>query len=606
MGGACSIGCMGGRISSEELDENVEMKNQNSDISINNNLKRRKSFGNLKKKKNKNSLDDPISASPQRFYSGELGISADLKVPPRGSSFIGRASYAGLEKAVDVLDALGSGITNLSNSGFLTGKVAKGSKISILAFEVANTITRGTNLMQSLSKDNVRFIKEDVIPSEGVENLVSSDIKVLLRLVASDKREELDVFCKEVIRFGDLCKDPQWHSLNRFFMKLDSENAVYGPPRDHVEAKMHELMALAQHTSELYHELNACDRFEQDYRQKVEELKSLNLPRKGEHLMMLDNELKQQKKIVMSLKKKSLWSKKLEEVIEKLVDIVAFIHQEITEVFEAGGTKSGEEDAAAQRLGPSGLALHYANIINQIDNIASRPGSLPPNIRDTLYRRLPVSVKNAMRSSLRKLHHNDKVEIPQIKAEMEKTLQWLAPMASNTLKAHQGFGWVGEWANASIECNKKTAVNGSLIRLETLYHANKKTMDDHILTLITLLHQLVIGMNRKDYTHKTLPQLQSPSKKILMLNPPVTRFPSLSDVSKPMKIELTEEDRKLLEIMCKTRNTPGISKSQEFGKTSHRIPKSWSWSKSSKSSPYAGAISSYKQHSGELHHTFFL
>ena len=80
MGGACSIGCMGGRISSEELDENVEMKNQNSDISINNNLKRRKSFGNLKKKKNKNSLDDPISASPQRFYSGELGISADLKV----------------------------------------------------------------------------------------------------------------------------------------------------------------------------------------------------------------------------------------------------------------------------------------------------------------------------------------------------------------------------------------------------------------------------------------------------------------------------------------------------------------------------------------------
>ena len=93
-----------------------------------------------------------------------------------------------MEKAVDVLDALGSGITNLSNSGFLTGKVAKGSKISILAFEVANTITRGTNLMQSLSKDNVRFIKEDVIPSEGVENLVSSDIKVLLRLVASDKR----------------------------------------------------------------------------------------------------------------------------------------------------------------------------------------------------------------------------------------------------------------------------------------------------------------------------------------------------------------------------------------------------------------------------------
>ncbi|KAK9741292.1 hypothetical protein RND81_03G095500 [Saponaria officinalis] len=69
---------------------------------------------------------------------------------------------------------------------------------------------------------------------------------------------------------------------------------------------MIELMTLAEHTAELYHELNAFDRFEQDYKQKVEEMKSLNIPRKGEHLMMLNSELRQQKKIVMSLKKISL------------------------------------------------------------------------------------------------------------------------------------------------------------------------------------------------------------------------------------------------------------------------------------------------------------
>ena len=150
------------------------------------------------------------------------------------------------------------------------------------------------------------------------------------------------------------------------------------------------------------------------------------------------------------------------------------------------------------------------------------------------------------------------------------------------------------------------AGNGNLIRLQTLYHANKEKMDNHILTLVTLLHQLVSGMKRRDYALKTLPALQSPNKKILLLNSPVTRFPSLNDCNKPVRVELTEEDRRLLEIMSKSRIAPGISKSQEFGKTSHRIPKSWSWSKSSKSSPYAGAISSYKQHSGELHHTFFL
>lgn len=32
---------------------------------------------------------------------------------------------------------------------------------------------------------------------------------------------------------------------------------------------------------ELYHELHALDRFEQDYQRKVEEVESLHLPRKG-------------------------------------------------------------------------------------------------------------------------------------------------------------------------------------------------------------------------------------------------------------------------------------------------------------------------------------
>ncbi|KAL2895473.1 DNA ligase [Bienertia sinuspersici] len=522
MGGACSVGTMGGRISSEELEERIEVKNNNI---INRKLKKMKSFGNLKKKKNNNSSDDPFDASPQRFYSGEL------KAPPRGSSFIGRASVAGLEKTVDVIDAFGSGMTNLSNSGFLTGKVTKGNKISILAFEVANTITRGANLMQSLSEENVKFIKDEVIPSEGVQHLVSSNTKVLLSLVASDKREELDVFCKEVIRFGNKCKDPQWHKLDRFFENLDSHSAAIELQKEQVEAKMQELMASAQHTSELYHELNACDRFEQDYRQKVEELKSLKLPRKGE-------------------------------------------------------IKAGEE-AVTQRLGPAGLALHYANVINQIDNIASRPGSLPPNVRDTLYRGLPLNVKTAMRSTMRKIRANEELEVPQIKAEMEKTLEWLAPMASNTLKMHQGFGWVGEWANASIEYNKKMAGNGNLIRLQTLYHANKDKMDSHILNLVTLLHQLVSGMKRRDHGLKTLHTLRSPSKKILVLSSPMKRFPSINDSNKPLRVDLTEEDRKLLELMSKAKLTPGISKSQELGKvSSKRRSKSWTWSKSSENSPY--------------------
>lgn len=105
------------------------------------------------------------------------------------SSLLGRAGTAGLGKAVEVLDTLGSSMTNLNlSSGFTSGVSTKGNKISILAFEVANTIVKGANLMQSLSKENIRHLKEVVLPSEGVKNLISRDMDELLRIAAADKR----------------------------------------------------------------------------------------------------------------------------------------------------------------------------------------------------------------------------------------------------------------------------------------------------------------------------------------------------------------------------------------------------------------------------------
>lgn len=60
----------------------------------------------------------------------------------------------------------------------------------------------------------------------------------------------------------------------------------------------------------------------------------------------------------------------------KFVDVATCIHQEFVEAFASNGkgVKSSSSDGAqkrseAQRLGPAGLALHYANIIVQIDAI---------------------------------------------------------------------------------------------------------------------------------------------------------------------------------------------------------------------------------------------
>ncbi|RWW65467.1 hypothetical protein BHE74_00027224 [Ensete ventricosum] len=108
---------------------------------------------------------------------------------PETSSILGRASIAGLEKAVAVLDTLGSSMSNLNpSSGFTSGVTARGYKISILAFEVANTIAKGANLWRSLSDENINILKEEVLQSDGVRKLISADANELLWITAADKR----------------------------------------------------------------------------------------------------------------------------------------------------------------------------------------------------------------------------------------------------------------------------------------------------------------------------------------------------------------------------------------------------------------------------------
>lgn len=105
------------------------------------------------------------------------------------SAFFGKAGTVGLGKAVNVLDVVGSSMTSFnSGSGFGSGVATKGNKISILAFEVANTIVKGSNLVKSLSKKNINYLIEIVLTSDGVQHLVSESMDELLRIAAADKR----------------------------------------------------------------------------------------------------------------------------------------------------------------------------------------------------------------------------------------------------------------------------------------------------------------------------------------------------------------------------------------------------------------------------------
>ncbi|KAM0920219.1 hypothetical protein ACQ4PT_007646 [Festuca glaucescens] len=466
-----------------------------------------------------------------------------MRIVSDRASVFGRASTS----AVQVLDTLSSGMSSLSTGGggFVSGPATKGNRVSILAFEVANTIVKGMSLMQSMSKENLKYLKETVLRSQGVQRLVSSDVDELMRIAAADKRQELRVFSREVIRFGNRCKDPQWHNLDRYFSKLESEIIPQPNLKETAKAEMQQLMTLVRHTADLYHELHALDRFEQDYRRKLEEEKQSFVFERGDTVQIIRQELKSQRKHVQNLKKKSLWNKILEDVMEKLVEIVHCLYVEIQDAFGPcdGAVQLDGSSESHQTLGSAGLSLHYANIILQIDNIVSRSSVPSQSTRDTLYQGLPPNVKSALRTRLQTSSESQEVPIIQTRSSLEKTLQWIVPVASIT---------------ARNDLMRRAPGHPEVLKIETLHHADKAKAEACILDLVVWLHRLISYNNGSSLAG---PGGRSPAR-----SPPASTAPR-PPPSKPAL--LTRKDREMLQevYMRRQRGPPGKSKSQELTST---------------------------------------
>ncbi|KAH9664709.1 protein PSK SIMULATOR 1 [Citrus sinensis] len=537
-------------------------------------------------------FDGGLSQKSKSVRSTQAAVAKVSEVSAR----LGRAGTVGLGKAVDVLDTLGSSMTNLNPNNGFSGVGTKSNELSILAFEVANTIVKGSNLMLSISESSVRQLKEVVLPAEGVQNLVSKDMDELLKIFAADKRDDLKIFTGEVVRFGNRSKDPQWHNLGRYFEKISRELIPQKQLKQEAELLMEQLMTLVQHTASdkttygghtnIAYLVHLTVGHEPDnfgvlgrtclFHMTLSEESALYLLPvymfenylHGESFAILRAELKSQRKQVKILRKKSLWSRSLEEVMEKLVDIVTFLLLEMHDAFGSTDDHFPFKGSMSnhQRLGPAGLALHYANIILQIDSLVARSSSMPPSTRDALYQSLPPSIKSALRSKLQSFHVKEEFTVAQIKDEMEKTLQWLVPIATNTAKS---------------DLNRKPAGPTDVIRLETLYHADKEKTEAYILDLLLWLHQLV---------NKARFGVISGGMKSAIKYPVGTSIQKTNKHTKPEPSTfppLTSEEQELLQKVAKRNRVPGISKSLDFDKI--RLKRYDRLSKSSGQSPQRGS-----------------
>lgn len=137
----------------------------------------------------------------------------------------------------------------------------------------------------------------------------------------------------------------------------------------------------------------------------------------------------------------------------------------------------------------------------------------------------------------------------------------------------------------SPEFGKSTSTQNNLVRLQTLYHADKQKTDVYILELVTWLHHLICLARHKDNGLKPLPT-RSPTRKGLNLHSKMQRFLSMDLSTKPHKVQLSQEDRYLLEeVIGRRKGVLGVSKSQEFVISKSRETRFWTRSRSTGSSP---------------------
>lgn len=139
---------------------------------------------------------------------------------------------------------------------------------------------------------------------------------------------------------------------------------------------------------------------------------------------------------------------------------------------------------ASFTLGDAALALHYANMIVLIERMASLPHLIDLETRDDLYNMLPTTIRTVLRAKL-KCHAKGKsssVHDANLAAEwspvLAQILEWLAPLAQNTIRWHSERNFEKE----------HTTEKANILLVQTLYFANQAKTE-------AAMVDLLVGLN---------------------------------------------------------------------------------------------------------------
>ncbi|KAF2313951.1 hypothetical protein GH714_020818 [Hevea brasiliensis] len=201
--------------------------------------------------------------------------------------------------------------------------------IGILSFEVANVMSKTVHLHKSLTDSEVYKLKAEILKSEGVHNLVSTDENYLLQLALAEKLDDLSRIASVVSRLGKKCTEPALQGFEHVYGDIVSgviDVKQLGFLVKDTERMVRKMERYVNATSNLYAEMEVLNELEQA-------TKKFQQNQHEESRRAFEQKLIWQKQDVRHLKEISLWNQTYDKVVELLARKVCTIYARICVVF---------------------------------------------------------------------------------------------------------------------------------------------------------------------------------------------------------------------------------------------------------------------------------
>lgn len=201
--------------------------------------------------------------------------------------------------------------------------------IGILSFEVANIMSKTVHLHKSLCDGEIVKLQSEILKSEGVRRLISSDESRILELVLAEKLDDLSRVAGVVSRLGKKCSEPALQGFEHVYGDIMNgviEVKDLGFLVKDMDGMVRKMERYVSTTTNLFNEMEVLNELEQA-------TKKFQNNQHEESRRAFEQKLIWQKQDVRHLRDVSLWNQTYDKVVELLARTVCTIYARLCAVF---------------------------------------------------------------------------------------------------------------------------------------------------------------------------------------------------------------------------------------------------------------------------------